>query len=356
MKVCFIDVRKNYVLFHFFNKKASRFDLTESARIETEGDYRLPDTVSLPVADKYYLGIPVSLLNFRILEMPFCDREKLKATIPYELGGIISRPVDSVVYDCAVTNEMSSSGKYQVFVFFMDRKVLKDFLNGCQRLSIDPVAVTSLDVRAGLERLGIDNIVNGEIELSEKESIPYIIDEMTSPVANLRSGDLAYGGDAAKGRKWFISATLLFYMTIITISLYAGYNILSAEKMRDSIKSSMADSYKEIFHSSNVKGKTLYLLKSALKTAREEEVLFTGIKPLDFFKALSFINDFGAVVFEIEIKNDLVVIRGEADSMSDVEHISSGLRKISKNIRVLETGSSAAGGIVFAISMSLPEG
>ena len=96
----------------------------------------------------FYVSLPVHLLNFRIIHLPFSDREKLKKVIPLELENLILEGSEKVVFDTVLLNGDESNA--EVLVAYAEKALLQQILETLARYNIDPCVITSIDLRAAV--------------------------------------------------------------------------------------------------------------------------------------------------------------------------------------------------------------
>lgn len=95
---------------------------------------------------EFYLSIPIELLNFRVLNLPFTDRGKLQKVIPFELDNMLTGGSANVVFDAIILERDKDSA--EILVAYVERKTLDNLLTKLARRNMDPRIVTSLDLRS----------------------------------------------------------------------------------------------------------------------------------------------------------------------------------------------------------------
>ncbi len=86
-----------------------------------------------------YLSLPVSGLNFRVIDLPFSDKDRVREVLPFELDGIILGGTDRVIFDCVVLG--SSDDKYQVLAVYIEKDSIREILARLKSFNLDPVFV-----------------------------------------------------------------------------------------------------------------------------------------------------------------------------------------------------------------------
>ncbi len=75
-------------------KKGEEYIIKETVPIEIDSEHKISIEKLPKNIDKFYLSLPLDLLNFRIIKMPFPDKEKILFTLPYELKDITIKPIE----------------------------------------------------------------------------------------------------------------------------------------------------------------------------------------------------------------------------------------------------------------------
>src|SRR4030042_579825 len=106
----------------------------EGYRFEKTLEYAShPETADI---GEFYLSLPIEVLNFRILNLPFTDREKLQKVIPFELDNLITGGSENVVFDAIILDRGKDSGG--ILVAQDERKTLDHLLTKLARRNMDP--------------------------------------------------------------------------------------------------------------------------------------------------------------------------------------------------------------------------
>jgi hypothetical protein len=145
-----------------------------------------------------WLSLPLEMLNFRVLELPFTDIQRIREVLPFELEGLILGSPDDYIIDAL---PLSTEGSTQhVLAVYMEKDTLGKLLEGLGRLNLDPRVVTSIDLgrimeaRPSEDELA-DLLVKGPAEaIDDREASA--LKEMSESTINLRKGELSYTKEA----------------------------------------------------------------------------------------------------------------------------------------------------------------
>ena len=67
------------------------------------------------------MSLPLSSLNFRVIDLPFSDKDRIREILPFELDGMILGGAEKVVFDDIIVG--TSDNKYQVLAVYTGEKL-----------------------------------------------------------------------------------------------------------------------------------------------------------------------------------------------------------------------------------------
>ena len=151
--------------------------------------------------DEFYVSLPAAVLDFRILNFPFSDKEKITKVIPLELNNYIIGGSEEIVFDSI--NLGGDDTSVEVLVAYARKEIIDRVLTQLASESIDPRVITSIDLQAvvktgeGPDQEGYrgsiaENLV-GLHAWDQNRRIIAAENELTQPTINLRVGDLPTG-------------------------------------------------------------------------------------------------------------------------------------------------------------------
>ena len=299
--------------------------------------------------DRCVLSLPLELLKFRVLNFPFDDREKLLKVIPFELETLLMESSDAVVFDAVV---LGASGEtFDVLVAYIEKRVMKEVLEGSASRGIDPEIVTSLELGAALRR-GTDDIasrlVNPERPAPD-ERIKAAGDELLKHTINLRAGPFAYTKDVEKTRKTMKLTVALLITLALVINAYLAFGIITSKVEASSLRRELRNTYAGLFPTEKKITDELYQMKSHMKEIKEKGDALIGVQPLQFLLDLSQKTPQGILFYEIAIDKDLITMKGEASSMDDVDKAKTRLSEVLKDVSVSDIKPSTVGKTLFTL-------
>jgi len=96
------------------------------------------DTIEQPTAT-VVVGLPAGRVSTWLLEMPFADKKRLEATLPFEVENYVPWDLDSVVLDYQV---LEKGPPAKVFAAMAQRTRVGELLDGLAEVGVDPRYVT----------------------------------------------------------------------------------------------------------------------------------------------------------------------------------------------------------------------
>ena len=295
------------------------------------------------------MSIPIEVLNFRILNLPFTDREKLQKVIPFELDNLITGGSANVVFDTIILDRGEDSA--EVLVAYVERKTLNNLLTKLARRDIDPRIVTSLDLRpvVGAGKEGIAwRLLNPE-KSEAADRIAAAKEELSAYTINLRAGPFAYTRDTEKMWRRLKKTAVIGIVLALVINADLLFRTVSTGREVSVIKREMRDAYAGLFPGEKKIADELYQMKSHIKDMKENGDLLLGVNPLQFLMDLSEKRSDGAVYNEIDLEKGLIKLKAEAVSMEAVNHAKARLSEYLSDVSVSEVKPAANGKLFFTV-------
>ncbi|MBU4011217.1 MAG: hypothetical protein KJ882_10680, partial [Proteobacteria bacterium] len=121
-KTGFIDIHhgeneqwQDKTLIYIFKENSGKNELEKTLEYSSD---EIPEDIN-----EFYLSIPVELLNFRIINLPYSDKEKLGKATPLELESLIEDNSEVIIIFDTVVLKATDSG-FDILVVYTDRKIL----------------------------------------------------------------------------------------------------------------------------------------------------------------------------------------------------------------------------------------
>jgi len=313
--------------------------------------FEFEKTVTLQSADAgdFFLSLPLSLMNFRVLRLPFSDRERLNKVIPFELDNLIIGGSDSIVFDTVVLG--GADNAFDVLVAYIERGILNDVLARLSALNIDPRVVSSIELHAVLKG-GAEDIARRLVEQSPlhgQDRVDAAGEEIASPAINLRTGPFAYTRDLDRTKKKLRVTAVLAVLLALTINSDLLFRAIKARDEASSIRREMRALYTGLFPNEKRITDELYQLRSHMKEIKERGDAMIGVYPLRFLLDLSKRAMQGITLYEISLDKDLIRMKGDAAGMDSIGRMKTGLSEYLTDVTVSDIKPSAGGRIAFTV-------
>ncbi|MCX7913030.1 MAG: hypothetical protein N2511_00440 [Thermodesulfovibrionales bacterium] len=322
---------------------------------QTNNNYELirvikePHRESFKEAVDYYLSLPITLLNFRILEFPFSDKEKLRKVIPFELDNLIIHSGSKVVFDFKTLNVMEDKNK--ILVIFVEKNILSSILDKLSPLGIVPYLISSIELSKIL-REKVDNLAYeliSPVEISGEDRIKAVKEELISPIFNLKTGDFAYTKDLEIFlRKLQLTITLIIVLVFV-INLILGVRIFTTHRDISLIKNQMRNIYSTTFPEDRKIFDELHQMKSHLKNIKEKADILIGVSPLEHLLKMSEKKINGITIEELNFEREFFTIKGEANSLVNLDELKKNLSEKYQEVSISETKTVAQNKILFTM-------
>lgn len=331
-KIGFIDlISRNSGDVYVFTGRNGRYELESSTEYS---ENKIPAVAGASGLGEFYVSLPVELLNFRILKLPFSDREKLLKVIPFELESLMIESSENVVFDAVVLG--GSGDAFEVLVTYIENGVLKDILTELASIHIDPPVVTSLELQNIIsgEREDIGSRLVNTAKMNREDRIDAARNEIISHTVNLRRGPFAYTKDVEKTKKTIKMTVALLVLLALVINTYLAFRIVTTRNEASSVKRELRNIYTGLFPNEKRVTDELYQTKSHVKELKEKGDALIGVYPLQLLLDMSRKTAPGATLSELSMDKDLITMKGEASSMTDIDKMKGRLSELLINVSV----------------------
>jgi len=343
----FIDLGEKEVNTYLFESRGSLYSAKETRNYPVYGQYEFSPASEARNMENTYLSLPLSCLNFRVIELPFSDKERIREVLPFELDGMMLSGADSVIFDNIVVG--SADQKYKVLAVYIEKDLLKKVLDSLQAYGIDPVFVTCLELRGKVKDFSLPDLLV-PVMLEPGKRVGLAVEEIKNPTINLRRQEFSYTRDLEKTRKSLRVTAVLLALLILVLSADIFLKIISVRSEVSALKNSMRKEYKDIFPEEKNIMNELYQLKSHMKELQDREDIFVGINPLDLLLKFSDIERHGIVFNEITEDKANIVLKGEAPSLGDIQKLKDRLGGILADVTIADSKTSGRNTMLFTIT------
>lgn len=316
----------------------------------------LKKTISDKRIEDFFLDLPINMLSFRLLNLPFSDKKKLTEVIPFELQGLIMEDIHDIVFDSICLGR--DDDNFKILVVYTEKRQFGGLLGSLSDSGIEPSVAGSITVGCMLkERTDPSVITERLVDLVNVNASPPLTslsdcekEELLNPTINLRTGDFEFTGKASRLSKILRVTVFLLCAIAVIINLNISTRILKERKDISLIRNEIRRSYSSLFPTEKRITDELYQLKAHLRDARERLDLTGSIPALNLLLNLSSTRPQGIVFYEIGLTTEGLTIKGESASMEEINRFKEGLSDIAISVNVSDLKPVTGGRFNFTIS------
>ncbi|MDA8172752.1 MAG: hypothetical protein M0Z48_13090 [Nitrospiraceae bacterium] len=328
------------------------FKRLEGAGVEFETP--LPQGIS-----ESYLGLPVSMLGFRLLEFPFDDIEKIRLTLPFELEGLILQGVDRVALDALPVGEWGGSdgGARKILAVYAEKRLLKNLIESLKAAGAEPAVITSIELAGATATGGAD--VAGALlappPAGEDKRTALAMAELDAPkpTINFRRGELEFMKAKEELSRLVKTSFVLAALLLLVFSVKSAVGLYFIHRQAVRIEERMDRSFSKIMPGQKIANSQVALmeLEGGLSQLEKEQSQLGGLRALEALKELTGHRAGGAVIKEISMDPGGMIIKGEARTLGDVDAEKNALSQGGARVTVLETKNTPGNVALFTMSV-----
>jgi|GEM_PF-4497947 hypothetical protein len=302
--------------------------------LEGEHTFHKREFKKPPDVKEFILNLPSWMLSFRILKLPFKDKDKIDRVVPFELSGFTLLKPEEFVFQARVLQKDEMSEDSAVLVGFLKKEDLLQKVQWLKQRGIEVSRVTSLVFRYLSENP--DKMPLSEGKVLEEERKRLMMKEMKEGDIDFLAASVGMQQKRESLLKFMARALILVFLVLFFIGINLFILYYKESRYRDSLNSHITKTYKELMPSSKVVA-PLYQMKATLKQMRETLRTIDSPDTLDILLKLSKNWTDTVKVNSIEIKPERTIIKGETRELKDLEDLKSLLQKGFPSVRVMET-------------------
>ncbi|MBF0319868.1 MAG: hypothetical protein HQL01_08725 [Nitrospirae bacterium] len=326
----------------YFSGTTKGYAFINKESIEVSGGYKQIKVPGNAEADVFYVSLPVSALNCRIIDMPFSDKKKILSTIPFALDGLTTQDVESLAFDCIVTGDAGA------IVVYMDKAILVAVNGALRENGIDAEGFISVGLRYNHENRPLEGLLDTPV-ITDAELIALCAEELKSPLVDFGRGLPRRSAGEIKRR--LLPGALLLMALVIVLITYMGLKTYLINKRIDALNTQMSETYGKMFPAEKRQPDPLYALRAKLKRAKDESALLSSASPLSILKALSTPqgHQSGITITGIEMNLSKASIKGEAAGRAELSTLSERLRRDYPGAAIEEEKATNGANIMFTL-------
>ena len=350
-KTIFIDLRERELSCYALERNGSGGDPREIFTSPVGEGYSFAIEQPFERPDESYLSLPLSLLDFRVLELPFSDIRKIRELVPFEIDNLVLGGSGSVVFDAHVISR--GDGKSQVLVAYVPKETMRTLLARLKGSGIDPKAVISIELAGVVASSTTAEEVSARLiapdPIGGKARIEGACREIAAPTINLRRGEFAYTVDDEQTRRSMIVTLALVLLLLLVFASDSVMGIIASKRESNAIKETVRKTYQGLFPTEKKISSELYQLKAHMKELKDKEESFVGVSPLMVLLDLSRISRPGIVFSEVSVDRENIVLKGECPTLSDVQKTKTEMEKVFAAVNISDTKPSSQNKTLFTI-------
>jgi len=346
-KSIFIDIKEGELDTYIFEVKQGRYEIKDSKKYPVAEKHDFSIDRATEDIENTYLSLPLTSLNFRVIDLPFSDKDKIRQVLPFELDGMILERSDKVIFDNIILS--AADNKYHVLAVYIDKTVIKDILEKLKSYNLDPEFITSIELKNMLKDFSLAKLLT-PAKLEDKDRLELAIEEIKTPTINLRRDEFSYTRDIEKIKKSMRVTALLGILLILVLSSSLLLKIVSTRQEIAFLKDEMRKNYREIFPEEKNIMNEIYQLKAHMKELKNKEEFLIGINPLNLLLNLSQIDKQGIAFNEVIADRGKLTLKGEAPSLSDIQKIKVKLEHLFDGVNISDSRASTQGYMLFTIT------
>jgi type II secretory pathway component PulL len=350
-RIAFFDLREEELSIFILEKKNHAVLSRHAVPLSEGSNFSFVLDEKVAGIDESYLSLPLGLLNFRIVELPFSDMRKVMELLPFELDGLILGGTGDVVFDvCLLGNE---NGRSKVLVAYIRKEVLKTILNNLKSYGFDPRAVLSLELGhavAAASKEGFASNLLAPVPIENNERVGIAVRELQKPTADFRKGEFANTADTEKARKSLRITAALAALLLLLFLADTTMNIVSARRENQDLRDEIRKTYQALFPAEKKITSETYQLKAHLKELKDRESSFVGVSPLETLRSLTLMSRPGVSLSEVSVEKDIIILKGECPSLSEAQRIKAELEDVLTGVSISDTRPSPGNKTFFTIT------
>jgi type II secretory pathway component PulL len=348
----FFDLRENGVSVYSLKRNGKSWVPSEGVSYPVGEDYSFSVGKELAHGAESYLSLPLSLLSFRVIELPFSDMGKIRELLPFEIEGLIIGDPKDFIFDACILGKKDD--KFEVLVAYLSKDVLRKVLNGVKAAGFDPRAVTSLELACilGSSTSG-DGVMAGILNpapVSETDRVRSLSQEMENTTLDLRRDEFVFTADRERTRSSLKITLVLGAAVLIIFLVHAATTIISLKSENQSLRDSIRRTYLGMFPGEKRVADEIYQTKAHLKELSDKKDTYVGVSPLLLLLDLSRVARPGVSFTEVTADRELIVLKGECASLSDAQRIKDDLGTFLTGVNISDTKPSAQNRTTFTIT------
>lgn len=351
MAAGFVDKKDKDFYIYIFDKFQETYKFRDCHKITAESSYLAGIIDELEFV---YLNVNIKNIQFRLLEFPFSEKEKIKEIIPFQIKEMITSDIEDIVWDFIpvekIEDSSASPSPFKVLLAFIDKSFLREILTQIPDNNIRPSIITSVETFHAFVNRDIDSLFKA-FELNEDDKLIQMSSMFSSNKLNFAKGEFLYRDDIAKALPYIKLGAFFAVFLYVFLCVHLMLDIINMSEKEKRINKDIKQIYSSLMPEDSRIINPLYQLKSHKKQLDWKVDEFNDINPLHVLKLISEEWGAGSSIDEIEALKDLITIKGEADNADQVKTMADVLQDKFSGEPVIETKQSSGTKIGYTIQV-----
>ncbi|QWR77469.1 hypothetical protein [Candidatus Magnetomonas plexicatena] len=338
---------------YFYRKTPSGYVLTGTDKLNFKN--AVPKISDTNTSVKTLVSLQMEFFHFRLIELPFSDRDKVLPILPYTMDAMVLGKSDSYVYDFVITDETENSGKkFKAICIYVEKERLKQIVETLRNFNIIPHVITCAGISYVLQNAdfqtpgsfaepsGIGTEAIGKLLLEEFNKKSTI---------NFCRGEFKLSTISELSKKQFSTGVTLLLVSALLITVYSGVKIHLINKRIKTVQSELNSAYREMFKNETKMVDPYVQLQGKIKQMRDTQKLYDSLSPLDVLLLVSK-SGYGKVTLTAtEMEGSVVTLRGEAESLSLLNTFTEALKDGFSDVKLVESKTGIDSKVKFMVSV-----
>ena len=348
----FFDLQERGLSVYSLKKSGKSWIPADTVSISLGENYSFSLAKKFTDVDESCLSLPLSLLNFRIIELPFSDMKKIRELLPFEIEGLILGDPKDFVFDARVLGKKNEN--FEVLVAYLSKDILRKILNSLKTAGFDPRVATSLELAYLLGSSPSGEEVMSKLvrpgPLPGFDRMPAVSAEMENTTLDLRRDEFTFSADADRTRSSLKITSALVLLLLLVFLSDTVMTIISVRRESQALQDDIRKTYLSMFPGEKKITDEIYQTKAHIKELKDKESAYIGVSPLLLLLDLSRITAPGTAFTEVTVARELIVLKGECSSMSDAQRVKNDLEGFLTDVNISETKPSLQNRTMFTIT------
>ncbi|MEO5358070.1 MAG: hypothetical protein H7844_12340 [Nitrospirae bacterium YQR-1] len=337
---------------YFYRKTPPGYALINTKRIDLNSTPKITDVCA---SGKTVLSLPIDFFHFRLIELPFSDRDKVLPTLPYTMDAMVLGKSGSYMYDYIITGKSETPGKrFKALCIYVEKQRLKNLIETLKALNITPCVITSATVDYVLKESGFQTpeMLTEPLDIDEGAMAKLLLTQFKSPAINFCRDEFKPATISGSSKRLLNLGVTLLLMSVLLALIYSSVKIQLINKRIKMVQSLMDGTYREMFKDEKKVVDPYAQLQGKVKQLQDTMEITDSVSPLDMLLITSHPPSGNVILTEVEMEGGRAVFRGEAESLASLNAYTEALRQEVSHVKLIESKQGIDSKVKFVISIN----